>query len=151
MLKKLLASSMFIIMIALVASLAVGQTNYNVTISQVGSAVQIAPCPLPGVANDTWTFQNNLAQAIVIKVWNKTAHTVTTYNVSALGSQVHTIAAGDCEVKVFDESDHELAECRTVQCQTPTLTQWGIITLVVLLIGSAVFIMLRRRKAAVPA
>jgi len=33
---------------------------------------------------------------------------------------------------------------------TPTLTQWGLIILVVLLIGSAVFIMLRRRKA-VPA
>jgi hypothetical protein len=33
----------------------------------------------------------------------------------------------------------------------PTLTQWGVIILVALLVGSAVFIMLRRRKAAVPA
>jgi hypothetical protein len=33
----------------------------------------------------------------------------------------------------------------------PTLTQWGIIVLVALLISSAVFIGLRRRRAAVPA
>lgn len=33
----------------------------------------------------------------------------------------------------------------------PTMTQWGIIILVALLIGSGVFVMLRRRKAAVPA
>jgi hypothetical protein len=36
------------------------------------------------------------------------------------------------------------------QRQTPTLTQWGVIILVALLIGSTVFIMLRRRKT-VPA
>ena len=35
--------------------------------------------------------------------------------------------------------------------QTPTLTQWGLIILVALLIASGVFIMLRRRKAAIPA
>ena len=33
----------------------------------------------------------------------------------------------------------------------PTMTQWGVIILVVLLIGSAVFIGLKRRKVAVPA
>lgn len=35
--------------------------------------------------------------------------------------------------------------------QTPTLTQWGLIILVALLIASTVFIVLRRRKAVVPA
>jgi hypothetical protein len=35
--------------------------------------------------------------------------------------------------------------------QTPTLTGWGLIILVALLIGSTVFVILRRRKAAVPA
>jgi len=34
---------------------------------------------------------------------------------------------------------------------TPTLTQWGLIILVVLLIGSTAFILHRKRKAAVPA
>jgi hypothetical protein len=34
--------------------------------------------------------------------------------------------------------------------QTPTMTQWGLIILVALIVGSAVFIMLRRRRA-VPA
>jgi hypothetical protein len=34
---------------------------------------------------------------------------------------------------------------------TPTLTQWGLIILVALIIASGVFIALRRRKAAVPA
>ena len=33
----------------------------------------------------------------------------------------------------------------------PTMTQWGVIILVVLIVGSAVFIMVRRRKATVPA
>jgi hypothetical protein len=34
---------------------------------------------------------------------------------------------------------------------TPATTQWGIIILVVLIVSSGVFIMLRRRKAALPA
>jgi plastocyanin len=33
----------------------------------------------------------------------------------------------------------------------PTMTQWGIMILVALMIGSAVFMALRRRRAAVPA
>ena len=36
-------------------------------------------------------------------------------------------------------------------CRTPTLTQWGLIILIALLVVSTVFVMLRRRKAAVPA
>jgi len=35
--------------------------------------------------------------------------------------------------------------------QTPALTEWGLIILVALLIASTIFVMLRRRKAAVPA
>ena len=35
--------------------------------------------------------------------------------------------------------------------KVPTMTQWGVIILAVLLVSSAVFIMLRRKKAAVPA
>jgi hypothetical protein len=35
--------------------------------------------------------------------------------------------------------------------QTPTLTQWGLIILVALVVVSTIFVMLRRRKAAVPA
>jgi len=38
-----------------------------------------------------------------------------------------------------------------VDGQTPTLTQWGIIIMITLIVGSAVFIMLKRRKATVPA
>lgn len=37
------------------------------------------------------------------------------------------------------------------RCQAPTLSQWGVIILVALLIGGAVFIGFRRRKSAVPA
>jgi hypothetical protein len=33
----------------------------------------------------------------------------------------------------------------------PTLTQWGVVILVLLILGSAIFIMLRRRKVPVPA
>jgi len=40
----------------------------------------------------------------------------------------------------------------TVQCppETPTITQWGLIILVALLVSSAVFILLKRRKTTVP-
>lgn len=41
-------------------------------------------------------------------------------------------------------------DTRAGYCQAPSLTQWGLIILVALLIGSGVFIMLRRRKV-VPA
>lgn len=39
----------------------------------------------------------------------------------------------------------------TIYREQPTLTQWGIIALVILILVSAVFIMVRRKKAAVPA
>jgi hypothetical protein len=39
----------------------------------------------------------------------------------------------------------------SVYREQPTLTQWGIIALVILILVSAVFIMVRRKKAAVPA
>jgi hypothetical protein len=35
--------------------------------------------------------------------------------------------------------------------QTPTMTQWGMIVLVALIVASAVYILLRRRRATVPA
>jgi hypothetical protein len=38
-----------------------------------------------------------------------------------------------------------------LQRETPTLTQWGLIILVVLIVASAIFIMVRRRKVTVPA
>jgi hypothetical protein len=52
-----------------------------------------------------------------------------------------------------DTENVDAIECYSewYQSQTPTLTQWGVIILVALLISSGLFIMLRRRKAAVPA
>ena len=150
MLKKIVFSVVFITMIAFVTSLAFG-ANYNITIS--GPPWQIAPCPVPGVATDTLTFTNNSAIPIVVKVWNKNTGVVTSYPIAATEDTVHTIAAGDCEVKVFDTEDppKELVECMTAQCQVPTLTQWGIIGLVALILVSTIFIMLRRKRAVVSA
>jgi len=51
------------------------------------------------------------------------------------------------EAIVYTDTLKVVVSCR----QTPSLTEWGLIILVALLIGSTVFIMLRRRKAAVPA
>jgi hypothetical protein len=48
----------------------------------------------------------------------------------------------------FTIDAHGYVECPPY---TPTMTQWGIIILVVLLIASAVFVGFKRRKAAVPA
>lgn len=48
---------------------------------------------------------------------------------------------------IYSDTLKVVVECR----QTPTLTEWGLAILIALLIGSTVFVMLRRRKAAVPA
>jgi hypothetical protein len=61
----------------------------------------------------------------------------------------------NCEVNPNAEligfvASYPLCECKEPG-DVPTMTQWGVIILVALLISSAVFIGLRRRKAAVPA
>jgi hypothetical protein len=156
MLKRLLFVVLLTMVAVLVSSLALAgdKDQYDITISKIGAAWHIAPCPLPGGFGDTWRFINaSPTVGIVVKVWNQNNNTVTSYAIPASGNAVHTIAVSDCEVKVFDETDsEELVECIAIECRgVPTLTQWGIIALVILILGSAVFVMVRRKKSAVPA
>jgi hypothetical protein len=111
------------------------------------------PCPIrvapPGIIR---FYNTSLSITIVVKIWNKVTHATTSYTIPpSQRYQNHTVETGECEIKVFDSATgNEIVECVTEQCQTPTLTQWGIIILVGLLVASAVFVMLKRRKA-VPA
>lgn len=55
-------------------------------------------------------------------------------------------------VTVADSLDVDAYLLEQFSCPgTPTMTEWGIAVLVFLLIGTAVFIMVRRRRATVPA
>ena len=154
MTKKLFTTLIVIVMLAIITSTGFADKNqYDITISKPGVAWTIAPCPAPGTFGDTWKFINaSPTVAIMVKVWNKNG-TVTTHNIPALSFDIHTIALGDCEIKVFDPAGtQELVECAGAYCNTtPTLTQWGIFILIALMVGSAVFIMLKRRNATVPA
>lgn len=158
MLKKLFFSLTLITMVALVTSLAFGEgkNQYDITISKPGVAWQIAPDDPLGLFGDTWNIINaNSAVSILVKIWNQNTNTMTEYTIPALGNTIHTIAVGDCELKVFDATGtQELVEKAVAYCstrETPTLTQWGVIILVALIIASAIFIMVRRRRATVPA
>ena len=151
--KKLFTTLIFIVMLAIITSTGFAdKTTYEITISKPGVAWTISPCPAPGTYGDQWKFINSSAVAIMVKVWNKNG-TDTTLNIPSLNFTIYNIKVGDCEIKVFDPTGaQELVECAGGYCNTtPTLTQWGIFTLIALIVGSAVFIMLKRRKATVPA
>jgi hypothetical protein len=68
-------------------------------------------------------------------LWNTAFAVATTFGLSPATEEVDAIEAYP----------------RSPDSQTPTLTEWGLIILVALLIASTAFILLRRRKSAVPA
>jgi hypothetical protein len=114
----------------------------------------IVPCPIPYPPCTDMSILNASASIrIIVKIWNRSGGgSWVAYSIDPGAYAKHHVEDGDCEMKVFDyETHNEIVECFFVQCKTPTLTQWGLITLVGLLFASAIFIMLRRRKAAVPA
>jgi hypothetical protein len=65
----------------------------------------------------------------------------TTYTITL----AKNLATGDSLEVVVNEEDENIAGT------TPTMTYWGMIILVILIVGSGIFVMLKRRKVAVPA
>ena len=66
-------------------------------------------------------------------------------NVTASGGSGEGDQAGaEGQVHLIPYAD--LAAALDVTCDCPTLTQWGVIVLVILLMGSAGFILIRRKK-----
>jgi hypothetical protein len=109
------------------------------------------PCPIEYVVGDILQFTNNASVDIVVKVWNQD-HTVDTYSIAVGNSANHTTAAGDVEVKVFDTDGNQVFECKAgTTAGIPTMTQWGMIILIALIIGSGVLLITRRKKATVTA
>jgi hypothetical protein len=146
--------ALLVILLVITSTVYADKNQYDITISKPGAAWQIAPCPAPGSFGDTWRFINaSAAVAIKVKVWNKSTNNITTYDIPASGNVIHTIAVGDCEILVYDNTGaQELTKCTGAYCgTTPTLTQWGIFALIALLVGSTVFIMLKRRKTIITA
>jgi hypothetical protein len=78
----------------------------------------------------------------------------TDFTVTTLGdttwARINKLYSFYCDDVNCDSLALELTEYKRAY-YVPTVTQWGIIVLVALLIVSAVFVMLKRRKAMVPA
>jgi hypothetical protein len=109
------------------------------------------PCPIEYVVGDILRFTNNADVDIVVKVWNQD-NTVETYSIAVGNTDDHATEAGDVEVKVFDTEDNQVFECKAgTAAGIPTMTQWGVIILIALIIGSGVLLMVRRKKAMVTA
>jgi hypothetical protein len=108
------------------------------------------PCPIRVAPPGIIRFYNaSPSITIVVKIWNKVTHATTSITIPPLGYQDHTVETGECEIKVFNSATgDEIFECTTEQCQTPTLTQWGLIILVALIVFST-WVVLRRRRAVV--
>ena len=154
--KKLFTALALIVMLVVTTSNGYAdKTQYNITISQLlpSGVWQIAPCPAPGTSGDTWNLINaSPTIAIKVKIENKNG-AVTTYDIPISSSTIHNIAVGDCEIIVFNSTGtEEYVECTGAYCGTiPTLTQWGIFVLIVLIGVSTVFIMRKRRKVTATA
>jgi hypothetical protein len=138
------------------SSVAVAQEKgeiYQIDITYDTLGLYISPCPLPGISGDTWRITNLASDTIYLLiplcVGKKNPHA---YTLEPGDSVDHLIGVWDAELWVFLPNNGEIAKCDRVHMPScPALTQWGIIILIVLMMGSAISIGLRKKKAAVPA
>jgi hypothetical protein len=129
---------------------------YQIDITYDTLGLHISPCPLPGISGDTWRIINSTPDTIYlfipVCVGKGNSHS---YILADGDSIDHVIGAWDFGLRVLllqHQDNRQIAECDRVYTPTcPALTQWGIIILIVLMMGSAIFIGLRKKKAAVPA
>lgn len=126
---------------------------YQVNITHDTSGWHISPCPLPGILGDTWRFTNSTSDTIYLAIPICVGKENTHFYTLAPGDTVdHLVGGMDWGVWVRVLPHGLVARCgREYPPTCPTLTQWGTIVLVALLVGSTVFVMLRRREAGIPA
>ena len=132
--------------------------DYHAHILRDGATWVLVPCPPHKghqvQAGDRWGFINGEQVPVMVVIRSRDG-TIHCYNVAPGDTVYHVIGAkqvSEAEIKMFlgecplDEADSVIYEaCHT---QTPTTTQWGIMILIVLMIGSGIFIISKKRKAA---
>lgn len=125
---------------------------YPVDITHDTLGWHITPCPLPGVSGDTWRFTNSTSDTISLFIPVCVAKQISNFYILAPEDSVdHIIGMEDWGISVKVRLYKLVGLCGRVHPPTcPTLTQWGNIALVVLLLTTTLSIMLRKRKAAFP-
>jgi hypothetical protein len=111
----------------------------------------IEPCPLPGYAEHTWRIRNFSADTvcarIMIMVDDKHQNL---YTLAPADSIDHLIDQWDCGIAVFlDECPGETLLTMCERPCGPSLSQWGVVGLILSLIVAAIWIMLKRKKQLV--
>ncbi len=159
MLKRFTVLIMFICLATITNSLALGQAKGDTTTVYIAKptgspAWHFNPHELPGMYGDYWAFRDSSTVPIKVRVWNRWDHSVTTYDLQPNETKTHQVRAHDVEVKAFDypSGSVELTEAHAKGTEgrgVPALTPWGILALVVFIVGSAVLVTLRKRKATV--
>jgi hypothetical protein len=126
----------------------VGNETHLVDILNDAQGWHLEPCPLPGYAGHTWRIRNLSADtvcALIIMVAEEKQQFW--YTLAPADSVDHLIGQWDCAIAVF------LGECPggapLTGCSRPcgpSLSQWGIIGLVLSLIVATIWVMLKRKK-----
>jgi len=157
--KKVFASVLVIgfLFILFIPTSAGGQKLVTITCPGGGAPV-IAPLIVRICPEDTVTFGVVTAGAdgCVSGVNVNGVPPIGNFNLTpaAPQKQITFLNPGTYEYTVTKLKGEILAQGKVIvltEEECPTLTEWGIIILIALLVGSTVFIMLRRRKASVPA
>jgi hypothetical protein len=126
----------------------VGNDTLPVDILNDAEGWHIEPCPLPGYAGCIWRIRNLSADTvcahIMMVVEEKQQYW---YTLAPTDSADHLIGQWDCAIDVY------LGECpgddHLTWCERPcgpSLSQWGVIGLVLSLILVTIWIMLKRKK-----
>ncbi len=137
----------------ILSQLAFGQMEaevHQVDIVHDEQGWDIEPCPLPGVPGDTWRIRNSASDTVCVKILRIVREKnppLYIYTLAPADSIDHPIDQWDGAIAAF------LGACPSFDFLTmcerpygPTLTQWGIIALVMLLIGTTVFILTKRKE-----
>ena len=131
--------------------LAFGQSKaevYQVDISHDTLGWHVTPCPLPGFSGDTWRFTNLTTDTISLFIPICVGKQISNFYILAPEDSVdHFIGMEDWGISVRVRLYGLVDLCGRVHPPTcPTLTQWGTIALIGLLITTTVFILTKRSK-----
>lgn len=148
-------TGMGIVGLLIFSSFVFGQTKgeiYTVDILHDQQGWYIEPCPLPGYSGDTWRIRNFSSDTVCVRILIivDEKNPPFLYTLAPADSTDHLIGQWDGGIVVnygICPSYYTLTMCR--RPYGPALTQWGIIALVMLLIGTTVFILTKRKKQTI--
>jgi hypothetical protein len=118
---------------------------YHVDIDYDTSGLHISPCPLPGIAGDTWRITNCTSDSVRLFIPVCVGKRNPYFYALAVGDSVdHVIGAWDAGLRVMLP---QFAGCGRIHAPScPALTPLGSLSLVALLTVTAVWILLKKRR-----